>query len=51
MPIETSGLLPVRSVAGQEDGGGEGELDLNHGLSESMYNRSCCKVLPNSNEL
>lgn len=50
MPIGTSGVLPVCSAAGQVDGGGEGELDLHRGLSESMYNRSCCNVLPNSNE-
>ena len=51
MPTGTRGVLPVCSVAGQVDGGGEGELDLNRGLSESICNRSCCNVLPNSNEL
>lgn len=43
--------MPVCSKAGQGDGGGEGELDLNHGVSESMNNRSCQNVIPEPNKL
>lgn len=43
--------LPVCSMAGPVDGGGEEELNLNHGESESMFDRSCYHVIPEPNKL
>lgn len=41
----------VRSVAGQVPGAGDGELRLNHGESESVFDRSCYNVIPEANKL
>lgn len=43
--------LPVCSMAGPVGGGGEEELNLNPGESESMFDRSCHNVIPEPNKL